>query len=66
MLKINWKEKQSNENVLQSVGEKRSLDDTISRRKKNWLRHIMRGEGLIKNVIEGRLEEKRSRGRKRI
>jgi len=30
MLKISWKEKQTNENVLQSVEEKRSLVDTIS------------------------------------
>jgi len=40
--------------------------DTISRRKKNWLGHIMRGEGVLRNIIEGRLEGKRSRGRKRI
>jgi len=60
-LKICWKEKQTSENVLQSVEEKRSLVDTISRRKENWLDHIMTGEGLLRNVIEGRLEGKRSR-----
>jgi len=26
----------------------------------------MRGEGLLRNIVEGRLEGKRSRGRKRI
>jgi len=56
MLKISWKEKQTNENVLQSVEEKRSLVDKISKRKKNWLGHIMRGEGLLRNVIERRLK----------
>jgi len=61
MLKLSWKEKQANENVLQSVEEKRSVVDTISNRKKNWLGHIMSGEGLLRNVIEGRLEGKRSR-----
>jgi len=66
MLKISWKEKQTNENVLQSVENKRSLMDTISKKKKNWSGQIMRGEGLLRNVIEGRLEAKRSRGRKRI
>jgi len=52
MLKISWKEKQTNENALQSVEQKRSLVDTISRRKKNLLGHIMRREGLLRNVIE--------------
>jgi len=66
MLKLSWKEKQTNDNVLQLVEEKRSLVDTISRRKKNWLGHIMRGEGLLRNVTEGKLEGKTSRGRKCI
>ena len=65
-MKISWKEKKTNENVLQSVEEERSLVDTILRRKKNWIGHILRGEGLLRNVIEGRMEGKRPRGRRRI
>ena len=40
--------------------------ETIVRRKKNWIGHIMRGDGLMKEVMEGKMEGKRGRGRKRI
>ena len=40
--------------------------ETIVRRKKNWTGHIMRGDGLMKEVMEGKMEGKRGRGRKRI
>ena len=48
------------------MGEKRSMVETIVRRKKNWIGHIMRGDGLMKEVMEGKMEGKRGRGRKRI
>ena len=47
------------------MGEKRSMVETIVRRKKNWIGHIMRGDGLIE-VLEGKMKGKRGRGRKRI
>ena len=40
--------------------------ETIVRRKKNWIGHIMRRDGLMKEVMEGKMEGKRGRGRKRI
>jgi len=48
------------------VGEKRSMVETIIRRRKNWIGHIMRGDGLMKEVMEGKMEGKRGPGRKRI
>ena len=56
MERISWTEKITSEEVLRRVGEKRSMVETIVRRKKNWIGHIMRGK----------LECKRGRGRKRI
>jgi len=40
----------------------------IVRRKKNWSDHVMKGEdcALLREVMEGRIEEKRPRGRKRM
>ena len=38
----------------------------IIRRKKNWIGHVVRGEGLLKVVLEGRMEGKRPRGRPRM
>jgi len=39
---------------------------TIVRRKKNWIGHVVRGEGLLTEVMEGRMKGKRLRGRKRM
>ena len=66
MERISWTNKITNEEVLRRVGEKRSMVETIVRRKKNWIGHIMRGDGLMKEVMEGKMEGKRGRGRKRI
>ena len=40
----------------------------IINRKKNWIGHtcILRGESLLKEVMEGRLMGRRGRGRRRI
>ena len=48
------------------VQEERSLMDVIWRRYKNWIGHILRGESLLREVIEGWMIGKRSRGRKRL
>ena len=66
MERISWTEKITNEEILRKVGEKRSMVETIVRRKKNWIGHIMRGDGLMKEVMERKMEDKRERGRKRI
>ena len=63
---ISWKDHVQNEEVLRRVEERRTMIETIVRRKKNWIGHVLRGQGLLKNIIEGRMEGKRSRGRKRI
>ena len=52
--------------MLDQVKEKRKLLNTILERKKRWLGHILRGESLVKEVIEGRMEGKRGRGKPRI
>lgn len=66
MEKIKWADKKTNEEVLSSVGEERSFVETVVKRKKNWIGHIVRGDGLLKHVLEGRMEGKRPRGRPRM
>ena len=41
MEKIKWSEKATNEEVLKRVGEKRTLQNNILRRKANWIGHIL-------------------------
>lgn len=47
------------------MGEVRILIKIIRLRQKNWIGQILRGEGLLKEVIEGRYVERRLRGRKK-
>ena len=35
-------------------------------KRKNWIGHVVRGERLLKQVIEGRMEGNKPRGRPRI
>jgi hypothetical protein len=66
MLKISWTEKISNDEVLKRVGEQRNILNIISRRKHSWIGHILRHDGLLKTILEGRMEGKATRGRKRL
>src|SRR6478609_534348 len=65
MGKVSWMDKRANEQVLSSMNEKRSLIKTIRNRKKNRIGHVVRGDGLMKLMLEGRMEGKRPRGRQR-
>src|SRR6476469_2042435 len=56
----------TNENVLSSMNEKRSLIKKIWDRKKKWNGNGVRGDCLMKLVLEGRMEEKRPTGRPRM
>ena len=64
--KLSWKDKVSNEEVLKRVGETRCLIKAVYERKKNWIGHVLRGNGLLRDVLEGRMVGKRGRGRPRI
>src|SRR6476661_3996583 len=66
MGKVSWMDKRTIEQVLGSMNEKRSLIKTIWDRKKNWIGHVVRGDGLMKLMLEGRMEGNRPRGRSRM
>src|SRR6218665_512279 len=65
MERISWTEHISNEEVLTLVGEERSLISTIRARQRNWMGHLLRGDSLQREIMEGRMEGKRGRGRSR-
>jgi hypothetical protein len=66
MMKISWTEKVSNKEVLERVDEERVLLQMIDRRKRRWLGHILRHDGLLLTTLEGRMEGRTTRGRKRL
>jgi len=59
-----WVDKVSNALVLQKVQENKSILDTVQHRKFRWIGHILRHDSLLRDIIEGRMKEKATRGRK--
>jgi len=45
---------------------KKSVVAKIKERQKTWVGHVLRSGNLLQRVIEGRIQGKPSRGRKRI
>ena len=66
MLGISWKEKKTNNTVLETAGIGRSLLKTIRERQLKFLGHINRHNGLEHLALTGKIEGTRSRGRQRI
>jgi len=67
--KISWTDHVRNEEVLLRVNEQRNILHEISKRKSNWIGHILRINCLLKQVIEGKVKGEmkvaRRRGRRR-
>jgi hypothetical protein len=47
-----------NEEVLHRAKEERNVQHTINRRKATWIGHIWRSNCLLKQVIEGKVENR--------
>ena len=56
MEKISWTDHVRNEEVLLRVNEQRNILHEISKRKANWIGHILRRNCLLKQVIEGKIK----------
>jgi hypothetical protein len=56
--KISWSDRVRNEEVLQRVKEERNILYTrrVKRKKANWIGDTLRGNCLLKHVIEGKIE----------
>jgi hypothetical protein len=54
--KISWSDHVRNEEVLLTVKEQRNILHEISKRKANWIGHILRRNCLLQGVIEGRIK----------
>ena len=53
MGKVSRMDKRTNEQVLSSMKEKRSLIKAIWDRNKNWIGDVVGGDSLLKLVLEG-------------
>jgi hypothetical protein len=55
MEKISWTDHVRNEEVLLRVKELRNIIHEISKRKADWIGHILRRNCLLQQVIEGKI-----------
>jgi len=65
MNKTSWVERKTNEQVLKDVSEKRNIIKHILKRKTKLIGHLFRHNTFMKNIFEGEILGKRSRGRPR-
>jgi hypothetical protein len=56
MEKISWTDHERNEAVLLIFKEKRNILPETSKRKANWIGHILRRNCLLKQLIEGKMK----------
>jgi len=56
MEKIIWADHVRNEEVLLRVKEQRNILHEISKRKANWIGHILRRNCLLQRVMEGKIK----------
>jgi len=54
--KISWTDHVRNEEVLLRVREQRNILHEITKRKANWIGHILRRNCLLQQVIEGKIK----------
>jgi hypothetical protein len=72
MEKISWTDHVRNEEVLLTVKEQRNILHGISKRKANWIGHILCRNCLLRQIIEGKIKggievtERRGRRRRKL
>ena len=67
MMKISWKQMKTNKEILHLAGRKQNaLVGLVKDTKVKYFGHVKRHQSLLKDVLEGRVEETRPRGRPRI
>ena len=54
--KISWTDCVRNDKVLHRVKEERNIIDITTRRKANWIGHILSKNCLLKHTIEGNMK----------
>jgi hypothetical protein len=65
MEKISWTNSVKNGDVLHRVKEKMNIPHSIQRRKANWNGQILRGNCLLRHIIEGNIDGTGRRGKRR-
>jgi hypothetical protein len=62
MLKINWRDRITNDDVFQRVKEEK-LFKILQNRHHSWIGHLIRHNEFLINILEGAIYEKKALGR---
>ncbi len=65
MFRVSYTDRITNEEILNRVDEKKILLPEIKRRKMQYMGHILRSNGLQKQLLQGKVDGSRKRGRPR-
>ena len=65
MYKVKWVERKTNVEVLRRAREERCIIQNIQERRRRMMGHALRQDGMIGEIMEGKITGKRSRGRPR-
>lgn len=67
ILKVSWTQHITNEEIINRIGKKKEIVQTLKERKLQYLGHIMRHDKyrLLQLILQGKIEAKRGRGRRR-
>jgi hypothetical protein len=57
MEKVSWTDHVRNEEVLLRIKKQRNILHEISKRKANWIGHILCRNCLLQQVVEGKMKE---------
>ena len=63
--RVKWTDEMKNAVVLERMGEGRIMLELIRKRKRNWLGHWLKRNCLLKDALEGMVNRKMVRGRRR-
>ena len=62
---VKWTDKITNAVMLERVGEGKIMMELKKKRKRNWLGHWLKRNCLLKDALEGMVNGKKVRGRRR-
>lgn len=63
MLRISWRERKIDKDVLRTIKQTRNVCNHIKNRRMEIIGHVTRKEGIPKTIIEGNITGKPLRGR---
>ena len=63
LLRMSWKDRETNENVLQRVGVGRQWLAEVKKRQMKFFGHVFRKDGIENLVVTGKIEGKRTQGK---